>query len=93
LKKVDPELVTYGRNGETVSVHYEQIDSMLLNEFLKEHRKVQELQAPVNQQQDSFRSRLAEQQRQIEALTIGLHEVSAEGDLSKERPQSALNGR
>jgi hypothetical protein len=35
VEKVDPKLVTHGKDGETVSVHYEQINSMLLNEFLK----------------------------------------------------------
>ena len=47
---------------------------MLLNEFLKEHRKVQELEANAMQQQRNF----AVQQRQIEALTAGLQKVSAQ---------------
>ena len=48
---MDPQLVTHGKDGETVTVHYEQINSMLLNEFLKEHKKVQNLEATVAQQQ------------------------------------------
>ena len=43
VAEVDPELVVHGRDGEIMTVHYEQINNMLLNEFLKEHKKVQEL--------------------------------------------------
>jgi hypothetical protein len=60
---------------------------MLLNEFLKEHRKMQELQATVaqqrsdfqtttQQQQKDFESKLAQQQKQIEALTATVRKVS-----------------
>jgi hypothetical protein len=58
---------------------------MLLNEFLKEHKRVEELertaqhqQAVIAQQQESFESKLAAQDKQIEALTSGLQKVSAE---------------
>ena len=71
---------------------------MLLNEFLKEHGKVQEqtatiseLQATVAQQQKTFDSRLAEQQKQIEALTEGLQKVSARLEASKPAPQVVNN--
>jgi uncharacterized coiled-coil protein SlyX len=53
---------------------------MLLNEFLKEHRTMQELKATV-----------AEQQKQIEALTTGLQRVSAEVELSRSAPQMVNN--
>jgi len=53
-------------------VRYEQVNAMLLNEFLKEHRKVEELEATVAEQRKSFESTLAEQHKQIEALTLGL---------------------
>ena len=53
---------------------------MLLNEFLKEHRKVQELEAKT-----------ARQQKQIDALTAGLQKVSAELELNKPAPQAVLN--
>ena len=51
---------------------------MLLNEFLKEHRTVQEQKAIVQQLKQDFQSRLAQQQKQIEALTVGLQKVSAQ---------------
>ncbi len=57
--------------GELYTVRYEAVNAMLLNEFLKEHRKVEQLTK-------DFESKLAEQQKQIEALTSGLQKVSAE---------------
>jgi hypothetical protein len=53
---------------------------MLLNEFLKEHRRVQELEANA-----------ARQQKQIEALAAGLQKVSAQIELRKPAPQTVLN--
>ena len=53
---------------------------MLLNEFLKEHRKVQELVATVGQQQ-----------KEIEVLTAGLQKVSAQLEASKPAPQVVIN--
>jgi len=47
VAEVDPQLVVRGRDGEIMAVHYEQINNMLLNEFLKEHQTVQELKKEV----------------------------------------------
>ena len=71
-----------GRNpeGEPESVRYEQINAMLLNEFLKAHRTVQELKTMVVQQK-----------KQIEALIAGLQQVSAQFELAKPAPQTARN--
>ena len=60
---------------------------MLLNEFLKEHRKVQELKSTVAKQE----STIAQQQKQIEALTTGLQKVSDQMDLAKAAPQLVAN--
>ena len=51
VAEVDPQLVVHDKKGEVKTVHYEQINAMLLNEFLKEHKKVEQLQATVAQQQ------------------------------------------
>ena len=64
---------------------------MLLNEFLKEHRKVEKLESTVAQQQKELGSKLAAQQKQLEALTAGLQKVSAELELSKTAPQTVSN--
>ena len=100
VAKVNPDLVVRNRNDEIYSVRYEAVNAMLLNEFLKEHRTVQDLkstvakqEATIAQQQTSFQSKLAEQERQIEALTAGLQKVSAQLELNKPAPQTVLNGR
>jgi uncharacterized coiled-coil protein SlyX len=71
--------------GEIYTVRYDAVNAMLLNEFLKEHRKVEgqqatitELKSTVAQQQKDFRATAAHQQKQIEALTAGLQKVSAQ---------------
>src|SRR4029077_5391839 len=69
---VNPDLVVRDENGEIYTVRYEAVNAMLLNEFLKEHKKVGELEANA-----------AHQQKQIEALTAGLQKVSAQLELSK----------
>jgi uncharacterized coiled-coil protein SlyX len=62
---------------------------MLLNEFLKEHRTVQDLRATAAKQEAT----IAQQQKQIEALTAGLQKVSAQLELRKPAPQTVLNNQ
>jgi hypothetical protein len=66
--------------GKVMTVRYEAVNAMLLNEFLKEHRKVEEQQAMI-----------AQQQKQIEALAAGLQKVSAQVEMSKSAPQLVAN--
>ena len=47
VAEVNPNLVAHNSHGEPESVHYEMVNAMLLNEFLKEHRQVQELKKEV----------------------------------------------
>ena len=91
VEKVSPNLVVHDKDGKPHSVRYDQVNAMLLNEFLKEHRTVQELQRRISDQEKCFQSKLAEQQKQIEALTAGLQKVSAQVELSKASPQTVLN--
>jgi len=85
VAKVNPDLVVRDENGEIYTVRYDAVNAMLLNEFLKEHRKVEQqeativgLKSMVAQQQRDFQTTIAQQQKQIEALTAGLQKVSAE---------------
>ena len=80
VAEVNPDLVAHNAQGQPESVHYEMVNAMLLNEFLKEHRTVQE-QGTI----------IARQQKQIDALTAGLQKVSAQLELSKSAPQTVLN--
>jgi len=80
VAKVNQDLVVGDKNGEIYTVRYDQVNAMLLNEFLKEHRKVEDLEANA-----------ARQQKQIEALTAGLQKVSAQLEASKPAPQVVNN--
>src|SRR5438128_11518203 len=84
VDKVNPDLVVRDKEGKPYSVRYDQVNAMLPNEFLKEHRKVE-------QQRKDFEAALAQQQKQIEALTTGLQKVSAQLEVSKAAPQTVLN--
>ena len=98
VAEVNPDLVVRDENGEIYTVRYDAVNAMLLNEFLKEHRKVEEQQATitelkstVTQQQKDFKATIAQQQKQIEALTAGLQKVSAQLEASKPAPQVVNN--
>src|SRR5262249_42130594 len=100
VEKVNPDLVVHDNEGKLYSVRYDQVNAMLLNEFLKDHRRVEEqqgriaqLRSMVAQQQDGFEAKLAKQQKQIEALTARLQNVSAQLEVSKAAPQTVLNDR
>ena len=80
VAKVNPDLVVADDQGKPFTVRYEEVNAMLLNEFLKEHRKVQELEANT-----------ARQQKQIDALTVELQKVSAQVEASKPAPQVVNN--
>ena len=86
VDKVNPDLVVRDKGGKPYSVRYDQVNAMLLNEFLKEHRRVE-------QQRKDFEAARAQQQKQIEALTAGLQKVSAQLELRKPAPQTVLNSQ
>jgi hypothetical protein len=91
VEKVNPELVVRDDKGKPYSVRYEAVNAMLLNEFLKGHRTVQEQQAIIAQLKSAVAKQeatAAHQQRQIEALTAGLHKVSAQ--LEPDKPASEM---
>jgi hypothetical protein len=89
VEKVNPDLVVRDQEGKPYSVRYDQVNAMLLNEFLKEHRRVQKLETND-----------AEQQREIKALVATVKEqaaqiqkVSAQLELNRLAPQTVLNNR
>ena len=77
---VNPDLVARDEEGKIITVRYQAVNTMLLNEFLKEHRKVEDLEANA-----------ARQQKQIEALTAGLQKVSAQLEANKPAPRVVNN--
>src|SRR3989442_8790003 len=75
VEKVNPDLVGSDENGKVNTVRYEAVNAMLLNEFLKEHRKVKELETRLNEH-EQLKTTIEKQQKQIEALTARLEKVS-----------------
>jgi hypothetical protein len=82
VAEVNPDLVVRDDEGEIYTVRYDAVNAMLLNEFLKTHRKMEAQEAMI-----------ARQQKQIETLTAGLQKVSAQLELSKLAPHTALNNQ
>jgi uncharacterized coiled-coil protein SlyX len=94
VAEVNPDLVVRDENGEIYSVRYDAVNAMLLNEFLKEHKMAQEQGATITALRANDAKQeatIAQQQKQIEALTVGLQKVSAQFELSRAAPQTVLN--
>jgi len=94
VAEVNPDLVVRDENGGIYTVRYDAVNAMLLNEFLKEHlkvehqdRKMQEQEAAIFQLRQDFQSKFAEQQKQIKALMSDLERVNNQLELSKPAPQ------
>ena len=75
VEKIDPDLVARDDQGRAYTVRYEAVNAMLLNEFLKEHRKVEEQSG----KQQKLEATVAQQQKEIAALTTA----------SKRRPRKS----
>jgi hypothetical protein len=84
VAEVNPDLVIDDADGKPYTVRYDAVNAMLLNEFLKEHRKVEELTK-------QFQAANAQHQKQIDALTEGLQKMSAQIEASKAPPQVVNN--
>jgi hypothetical protein len=107
VEKVNPALVARDDQGKAYTVRYEAVNAMLLNEFLKEHRKVEEHEATITQvkstvakqeakiaqQQKDFQSKFAEQEKQLKALTSGMEKVSAQLEVTRPAPRTVVNNQ
>jgi hypothetical protein len=81
VEKVAPDLVVHDEGGKPYTVRYEAVNAMLLNEFLKAHREAQQLKATV-----------AQQQKQIEALTAAVQKVSDKVELNAAADHRSVAG-
>ena len=98
---MNPDLVVRDEDGEIYTVRYEAVNAMLLNEFLKEHKKVEEQERRVQEQVATTiklastvakqNEMIAKQQKQIEALTATVQKVSDQVALSKPALQLVAN--
>jgi hypothetical protein len=94
VAKLNPDLVVYDKEGKPYSVRYEQINAMLLNEFLKEHVKVAEQNQKIQDQE----AMITELKKDVDALVARLKEQDSKiqrvSDQIKTRgsaPQMVLN--
>ena len=72
VEEVNPDLVVRDKEGEVNTVRYDAVNAMLLNEFLKEHRKVEEQQATISQLKrgmETMVARLKEQESKIQKVS------------------------
>jgi hypothetical protein len=90
VAEISPELITRDKQGKPATVRYEAVNAMLLNEFLKEHRKGEHQDRKIEEQG----ARIAEQQKQIQALmamvkkqAAQIQKMSARLELNKAIPQ------
>ena len=103
VEKISPDLVTRGADGELNTVRYDAVNAMLLNEFLKEHRKVEEQNGRLENQAHKIQEEevtIAELKKAVETVVARLKEqdskiqrVSNQIDLSKAAPQMVLNNQ
>ena len=77
VAKVNPALIGVDKEGKPYTVRYEQINAMLLNEFLKEHKKVEEQEATITELKCDFQMVNARQQKEIQVLSAQLKEQAA----------------
>ena len=87
VEKVNPDLVVRDREGKPYSVRYDQVNAMLLNEFLKEHRKNEEQEATIAQLKKEMEAVIA----RLKGYDAKIQKVSAQMEISQAVGQTALN--
>jgi Chaperone of endosialidase len=87
VEKVNPDLVVRDAEGKVNTVRYEAVNAMLLNEFPKEHRKVEEQEATINRLQKGMEGMIA----RLEKQNSKIQNVSDQLELRKAAPQVVVN--
>jgi hypothetical protein len=87
VEKVNPHLVARDADGKVNTVRYEAVNAMLLNEFLKEHRKVEEQEKTIAELKSGMTALAA----MVKEQAAQIQNVSAQLELSKPEPQTVLN--
>ncbi len=98
VEKVNPALVVRDKEGKPYSVRYDQVNAMLLNEFLKEHRKVERheamiagLKSTLASEKENFEVTITNQQKDIDALREGLQKVHQQIGVNALKARRAAN--
>jgi Chaperone of endosialidase len=89
VEAVNPDLVVRDGESKVNSVRYDQVNAMLLNEFLREHKKVEEQQATITQRKKEMEMVVA----QIKEQAAQIQKVSAQIELSKPASQMVRNSQ
>lgn len=94
VEKIDPHLVARDAQGKPYSVRYDAVNAMLLNEFLKEHRKVEDqeatisqLRSTVTQQEKDFQVTVAQLTRHLDEQASQIQKVSAQLEVNRQARQ------
>jgi hypothetical protein len=98
VAEVNPDLVVRDKNGEIYTVRYDAVNAMLLNEFLKEHRKVEQQEATIAQLKKDFGATIAQLTARLDEQAVQIQKVSAQlaaaspsrGGLEASKPASQL---
>jgi GTP cyclohydrolase III len=90
VEKVNPNLVVH-TNGKVFTVRYDAVNAMLLNEFLKEHRKVQQQEATITQLKVNFGATIAQLTARLDEQASRIQKVSAQLEASKPATQVVKN--
>ena len=91
VEKVNPDLVVRDQEGTPYTVRYEAVNAMLLNEFLKEQRKVQEQQATITELKKDFGATVGQLTARLDQQASQIQKVSARLEASKPAPQVVNN--
>jgi len=91
VEKVNPDLVVRDKEGRPYTVRYDAVNAMLLNEFLKEHRHVQEQDATITQLKKDFGATIVQLTARLDEQASQIQKVSAQLEASKPAAQMALN--
>jgi predicted ribosome quality control (RQC) complex YloA/Tae2 family protein len=98
VAEVNPDLVVRDKNGEIYTVRYDAVNAVLLNEFLKEHRKVEQQEATIAQLKKDFGATIAQLTARLDEQAVQIQKVSAQlaaaspsrGGLEASKPASQL---
>jgi hypothetical protein len=87
VAKVNPALVLPDKEGKPYTVRYDAVNAMLLNEFLKEHRKVQEQEATITQLNKDFRTTVTQLTARLDQQASQIQKVSAQLAVNRQTSQ------
>ncbi len=93
VAEVNPDLVVRDENGDIYTVRYDAVNAMLLNEFLKAHRKAQEQEATITELKKDFRATVAQLTARLDEQATQIQKARVQMEASKAAPQTVANSQ